>query len=60
MRKEDYQFKQETIDALAKLGEVLKGIYARMRSEGYDIIDGEIRNVETGELWVDPRRKKKL
>lgn len=54
--EEDYKLSQETINDLAKLGEVLQRIYARMRNEGYDIIDGEIRSIETGELWEDNLR----
>ena len=52
------KFAQETIDALQALGGLLESIYRRMKSEGYDIINGEIRNLETGELWV-PKRKRK-
>jgi hypothetical protein len=33
---------KETLDALEQLGEVLRGIYKRMNSEGYEIIDGKI------------------
>ena len=43
---------QKTIEVLIKLGKVLKKIDERMRTEGYEIVDGKIRNVETGELWV--------
>ena len=48
-----YIFSDESIKTFKELGEVLRRIRIRMRKEGYDIIDGEIRNVETGEVWKE-------
>ena len=42
-------FSDETIASLKELGNILLPVYLRMREEGYDIIDGKIVNVETGE-----------
>lgn len=53
--KEDL-FSQETIDSLIELGKVLKKIHDRLRNEGYDIVDGEIVKVETGEAWIGNTR----
>lgn len=51
MDKNKYVLSQETIGNLIKLGEVLQRIHTRMRKEGFEIVDGEIRNIETGEVW---------
>lgn len=36
---------KDTLDALEELGDVLRGIHRRMVSEGYEIVDGNIRKV---------------
>jgi hypothetical protein len=36
---------EDTLIALEELGEVLKQIHRRMKSEGYEIVDGVIRKV---------------
>lgn len=46
-----YIFPQETIDSLVQLGEVLRKIHNRMKSEGYDIIDDRIIHIATGKLY---------
>jgi len=38
----DYIFSEETIQALANLGNVLAGIHRRMIAEGYEIKDGKV------------------
>lgn len=53
-----YIFSQETINSLVALGNVLEKIYSRMKSEGYDIIDGRIIHLETGKEY-DPNQKGK-
>jgi hypothetical protein len=45
----------ETVETLKELGVVLKGIYLRMRSEGYDIIDDKIIHVSTGKIY-EPKK----
>ena len=35
----------DALDALDQLGRVLRDVYRRMRLEGYDLVDGEIRKV---------------
>ena len=38
-------FPDATIMALRDLGDVLKSIHLRMKSEGYDIIDGKVQKI---------------
>lgn len=38
-------FSKDTTIALEKLGEILKSIHSRLLSEGYEIVDGNIRKV---------------
>jgi hypothetical protein len=51
MKKEKYVIPQETIDSLVKLGDVLQKIHTRMKKEGFEIVDSQIRSIETGEVW---------
>lgn len=46
-----YIFPQETINSLVALGNVLENIYNRMKTEGYDIIDGKIIHIKTGKEY---------
>jgi ribosomal protein S19E (S16A) len=43
---------KDTLDALEELGDVLKGIHKRMVSEGYEIVDGNIRKVMSQNINV--------
>lgn len=40
-------FSQETLHALDELGLILRGIHRRMTAEGYELVDGRIRKVES-------------
>jgi len=53
-----YIFSQETINSLVALGNVLQRIYKRMKNEGYDIIDGRIIHLETGEEYASKQNGK--
>lgn len=58
-KRKDYIFSTETINALIALGNVLERIYRRMKSEGYDIIDGRIIHLETGKEYEPNHNRKR-
>ncbi|MFH1623655.1 MAG: hypothetical protein ABID54_00680 [Pseudomonadota bacterium] len=39
-------FSQETINSIIELGEVLKTVRKRMSSEGYTIVDGQVKKLD--------------
>ena len=43
----EWQFDDDTIIALSDLGDVLRRIHNRMKAEGYTIIDGQVKKLET-------------
>ncbi len=47
-KKPGYLFSQESINSLVELGSILEKIHIRMKKEGYDIIDGRIIHLESG------------
>jgi hypothetical protein len=53
-----YLFSQETINSLTEFGKILKIIYTRMKSEGYDIVNGKIINLETGKEYEATKQGK--
>jgi hypothetical protein len=44
----DASFSDETVHAMTELGSVLSRIYARMKQDGYDILDGRTICSRTG------------
>jgi len=47
----------ESLNALEELGEVLRDIRKRMRSEGYEIVDGVVRKIATKIIHEKTRDK---
>ena len=43
---ENYVFSEETISSIIELGEVLKSIRHRMLTEGYTIVNGQIKKMD--------------
>ena len=42
-----WQFDDDTIQSLSDLGDVLRRIHNRMKIEGYTIVDGQIKKLDT-------------
>ncbi len=47
------RFSKETLRTLEQLGDVLRRIRRRMKSEGYDVIDGVLVKIENHEQPTD-------
>ncbi len=46
----EWQFDDETIAALSELGDIFRRIRTRMDAEGYTIVDGQVKKLETIEF----------
>ena len=46
----EWQFDDETIAALSELGDIFQRIRTRMHAEGYTIVDGQVKKLETIEF----------
>ena len=46
MDPSEWQFDDDTIMTLSDLGDVLRRIHNRMESEGYEIVDGQVKKLE--------------
>lgn len=46
----EWQFTDDTIIALRELGDIFQRIRTRMKAEGYGIIDGKVKKLETIEF----------
>jgi hypothetical protein len=52
-------FSQETMDALIAIGKIIERANRRMKQQGYDIVNGVIVNMTTGEPY-DPKEANRI
>ena len=43
----EYEFSDETLKSLSELGCILRKIHERLASEGYSMIDGQVKKMDT-------------